>query len=268
MATETRAAVTPQFVIGTFVALLGIVLTLDRFNLVEASRLQPLWPLFLMAVGTALLLQRRDSRGRFWGIAWTAVGGWLLLNTLGLLRVRLGELIGPLILILIGVSVMTRTFGGPRAPRHRSLAQGGAVPPTGRDPSFGSPSFAPDGFVGNPQSDVSGRIRLFAIMGEAKRASNDAPFLGGEMTAFMGGCILDLRQATIPPGEQATINLMAIMAGHEIWVPAGWMVVTDVVPLLGNVDDKRLPPIEPSPDPRPRLRLRGFVLMGGAVIRN
>ena len=42
----------------------------------------------------------------------------------------------------------------------------------------------------------------------------------------------------------------------------------DVVPLLGGVDDKRLPPIEALPEPSPRLRLRGFVLMGGVVIKN
>ena len=44
---------------------------------------------------------------------------------------------------------------------------------------------------------------LVAVMGEAKRASNDQPFRGGEMTAVMGGCVLDLRQATIAPGDEA-----------------------------------------------------------------
>jgi hypothetical protein len=259
MAFETRPAITPQLVIGVFFTLLGIVLTLDRLHVVEAGHLRPLWPLFLMAVGTALLLQRRDPSGRFWGFFWTGIGGWLLLNTLGLLRVSLGELIGPLILIVIGASVISRTFRGPRPPRQphsRAFKDFGTVPPI------------PEGFAGIPQSDGSGRVTLFTIMGEAKRASNDKPFRGGEMTAFMGGCVLDLRQATIPPGEQVTIDLLAVMAGHEIWVPQGWTVVTDVVPLLGGIDDKRLPAIEPPPDVPSRLRLRGFVLMGGVVLKN
>ena len=61
MAIETRPSVTPQLVIGVFFTLLGVVLTLDRLHLVEARHLRPLWPLFLVAVGTALLLQRRDA---------------------------------------------------------------------------------------------------------------------------------------------------------------------------------------------------------------
>ena len=34
------------------------------------------------------------------------------------------------------------------------------------------------------------------------------------------------------------------MAGHEIWVPTSWTVLSDVVPIIGGVDDKRLPPLE------------------------
>jgi hypothetical protein len=118
------------------------------------------------------------------------------------------------------------------------------------------------------ESDPGGVVSLFTVMGEAKRASNDKPFRGGEMTAFMGGCVLDLRQASMDPGQEAVVNILAVMAGHEIWVPSGWAVAMDVVPLLGGVDDKRLPPLEPLPPDPPRLRLRGFVLMGGIVIRN
>ena len=104
-------------------------------------------------------------------------------------------------------------------------------------------------------------------MGEAKRSSNDKPFLGGEMTAFMGGCVLDLRQAEIPPGGTASLNILAVMAGHEIWVPQGWIVASDVIPLLGGVDDKRLPPLAQAGSDAPRLVLKGFVLMGGVVVK-
>ena len=65
-----------------------------------------------------------------------------------------------------------------------------------------------------------GGSNLFAIMGETKRSINEHPFRGGSLTAFMGGCHLDLRQATIPPGEEAAIEVFAMMGGLEIWVPA------------------------------------------------
>ena len=88
----------------------------------------------------------------------------------------------------------------------------------------------------------------------------------------MGGTQLDLRQATIEPGHEAVINVFTLMGGHELWVPSEWMVVSDVIPLLGGVDDKRLPPIDPAArrpdDAHPRLVLRGMVVMGGLTIKS
>lgn len=277
MTSEARTPVTPQLVIGVFITLIGVVLMLDTLNLVETRQLRPFWPIALIAVGTAMLVQRQDPRGRFWGTVWTGLGGWMLFNSLGWVHVTLWQLIGPLILIFIGANVMLHTFrpNAARAARWerraaRMRARMGQPP----DPATASATVPPiPGTIRQPksiplQSDPSGTVTLFAVLGEAKRASNDKPFRGGEMTAFMGGCVLDLRQATVLPGEQAVINVFALMAGHEIWVPQGWAVASDIVPVLGGVDDKRLPPVEPLPENPPRLRLRGVVLMGGVVIKN
>ena len=84
------------------------------------------------------------------------------------------------------------------------------------------------------------------------------------MTAIMGGCHLDLRQATIPPGETATLDLLAVMGGHEVRVPENWSVVTRIIPLMGGVQDKRLPSKEPT---TATLVLRGFIMMGGLEIK-
>src|SRR5262245_9482336 len=257
MESRPRPAITPQLVIGVFITLLGVILPLERTNLIEPRHLELFWPLALIALGTSLILRRQDSRGRFWGIFWASVGCWLLFNSLGVIRVGIGDLIVPLVLILIGATLVSRTVG-PRPPRaHRGPDQqweGGAVVPPIPSPGI--------------QSSEPGRVSLFTIMGEAKRASSDNPFLGGEMTAFMGGCVLDLRQADIPPGGQAVLNILAVMAGHEIWVPQGWIVASDVIPLLGGIDDKRLPPLAQVGSDAPRLVMKGFVLMGGVVVKN
>jgi hypothetical protein len=196
------------------------------------------------------------------------VGAWILFNTLGWLEVTIWQMLGPLILILVGGTVLAHAFRRERPARpsrperpwgHASDGLGATPPPA--VPQLGASAIP-------LESDPGGVVSLFTVMGEAKRASNDKPFRGGEMTAFMGGCVLDLRQASMDPGQEAVVNILAVMAGHEIWVPSGWAVAMDVVPLLGGVDDKRLPPLEPLPPDPPRLRLRGFVLMGGIVIRN
>jgi hypothetical protein len=278
MASDARASITPQLVVGVFLTLVGTVLLLDRLQLVQAGQLRLFWPAILVAIGMSMLLRRTDPSGRFWGTLWTAVGGWLLLSALGVFNISIGQLIGPLILILIGASVMRNTGMmrcRPRRPRQRDLPAPDPFtsvepPPAGPLPIVMPPPI-PGGRGAPPiplTNDPSGTVTLFALMGEAKRASNDKPVRGGEMTAVMGGCVLDLRQATVLPGEQAIVNVVAVMGGHEVWVPPGWLVVSDVVAVLGGVDDKRLPPLEPLPEAPPRLRLRGIVLMGGLVIKN
>ena len=294
MATDSRAPVTPQLVIGVFITLLGVVLMLDRLEWVEARQLRPFWPLVLVTLGISMLIQRRDPSGRFWGSAWTAIGIWMLLNAFGWIEVTIWQLIGPLLLILIGGTVLAHAFRRQPPPgasrlmlrfentyrrgRNEERTTWPATPSAAERESLLPPPLHPPNAPPAPQEGVTsqderpyaeadGMVSLFAVLGEAKRTSNDNPFRGGEMTAFLGGCVLDLRQATIPPGEQVVVNVLAVMAGHEIRVPPGWVVASDIVPLLGGVDDKRLPPVEPVPLNAPRLRLRGIVLMGGVVLK-
>ena len=110
-------------------------------------------------------------------------------------------------------------------------------------------------------------------MGGLKRISTAQRFRGGEITAVMGGAQLDLRQATIPPGEEAALDIFAVMGGCEIIVPPSWTVVTPIVPVMGGIDDKRLPPLPGGAEsiggrPAPRLVLRGLLLMGGIEIKS
>lgn len=49
ISTETRLNVTPQLIIGVFMILFGVLLTLDRMELVEAARTIRFWPVVLIA---------------------------------------------------------------------------------------------------------------------------------------------------------------------------------------------------------------------------
>lgn len=252
MPIDTRLKLTPQLAMGICLTLFGVLLTLDRLHVVAASESLRMWPALLIIVGTSLFVHGRDSRSRIRGLIVIFIGAWLLLNALGVLRAGFWELFWPFAIIVLGARLIMQTLG--RADRW-------SMPP-----SDGIQDLAP-----SLQSD-GGTVSLFAVLGHSKRTSHDKRFRGGEMTAFMGGCQLDLRQAAIAPGEEAIVNLFAMMGGHEIWVPPAWTVATEVVPLLGGVEDKRLPPIEATPLPageaRPRLVIRGVVVMGGLTIKS
>ena len=239
MEREHRPGVTPQLALGVFITLMGVLLTLDRLGIMDVGRTLRLWPAALIALGVAMWTRRRDATSRFWGGAWMLIGAWLLLNTRGLVRVGFWELFWPVVLLLVGLRITMHSL---------NMRQRPAEP------------------------DAADRTSLFAILGESKRSSNEKPFRGGQMTAVLGGCQLDLRDAVIPPGEQATIDVFTLMGGLEVWVPRGWLVTSDVVLVLGGVDDKRLPAASDVAGDlqlaRPRLVLRGQVILGGLTIKN
>lgn len=240
MSRPARTSVTPQLVIGVFIVALGVLLMLDRLDVLTiAARLLRFWPVGLMVLGVSILARRDDAHGRFWGFFWIVVGAWLLLNTLGLVRVGIWELFWPIVLILIGVSLIRQTM------RRGS---------------------------GRAQAGATGTGNQVAVLSESKHiARGGETFRGAGMTSIMGGCFLDLRQAAMAPGEEAVVDVFAVMGGHEIVVPAAWTVVPEVVSVLAGVEDKRLPAlVDPSATsaPPPRLVVRGFLLMSGLTLKS
>ena len=105
-------------------------------------------------------------------------------------------------------------------------------------------------------------VNITAVLGGFQRRVSSQNFRGGEITAVMGGCELDLRGASIQ-GE-AVINVFAAMGGIELKVPTDWTVVLHGAPILGGFDEKTVSP----PDGSKRLIVKGYAIMGGVEVRN
>jgi predicted membrane protein len=239
--TGRGSLMTPRLIIGMAIALFGVVLVLDRLNLVIADQILRWWPAVIVAVGALMFSRSRHVGGGANGVIVMIIGGWLLLNTVGILRVGFWEMFWPLILIGIGSTLVLQ------ATRRRTREAMGAA--------------------------ADATMAIFAVLSGVKRTSAAERFLGGEVTAFMGGAQIDLRQATIPPGEEAALDIFVVMGGCELFVPASWNVVTPVVPVMGGIDDKRIAPLPGNPAtigdrPAPRLVLRGLLMMGGIEIKS
>jgi predicted membrane protein len=237
---ERGGLMTPRLIVGLAIALFGVVLVLDRLNLVVADEALRWWPAVIVAVGALIFTQSRRIGGGVNGIIIMVIGGWLLLNTLGVLRVHFWDMFWPLILIGIGSVLVSQAM------RRRTREASGA--------------------------NADDALAVFAVLSGVKRTSAAERFRGGEITAFMGGTQIDLRQATIPPGEEAVLDIFVVMGGGEIVVPPSWTVVTALVPIMGGIDDKRLPPLPGAENlggrPAPRLVLRGLLVMGGFEIKS
>src|SRR5262249_46889890 len=149
-----------------------------------------------------------------------------------------------------GAHLMQRTWQvhAERADASSTINAGtvGAGPATAGTAAAGTPPFSK--FAGSSLDPSAERIYGVAILSGVKRQSTSAHFRGGELTAFMGGGQVDLRGATIPPGEEAVLDLFCVMGGFELIVPQNWVIVTPLIPIMGGIDDKRLAPPPGSND--------------------
>jgi len=228
---DSRPIVTPRLVAGIALSVFGVLLALDNADVIEASQYFRYWPVALMAMGGALILQAREGSNSIGGMILVAAGGWLLLNTLDIIDIGLWDVFWPLALILIGANLIRGTWR-------------------------------------RKEGSASDTVNLIAVLSGVERSAGVSNFRGGELIAFMGGCDLDLRQATLPPGGEATLDCFAMMGGLEIKVPKTWIVDTRVLPVMGGIEDGTLPPGEEAVANPPRLLLRGLVIMGGIEIKN
>jgi hypothetical protein len=228
--TSGPRGVTPQLVFGLLIIAAGVLLTLDNMRVLDAGTYLRWWPVALIALGLAKLWQSRDGcGGGVAGAIFTGVGAWLLLESLDLIRIDI-EHAWPILLVILGATLVWRGLRGrPAAPAHDSTAT----------------------------------ITAVAILGAVNRGSNSRTFRGGEITAIMGGCEIDLRQASID-GE-AVFDVFAMWGGIDLRVPEDWTVISRVTPLLGGVEDRTRPPQGATTH---RLVLRGFAIMGGIEVKN
>lgn len=230
MEPRERLHSTPQLVLGLLIVTIGVLFTLESLDYLDADRVLRYWPAGVIAVGLAKIWQSRDGHGgTFGGVVVTLIGVWLLLE----FSVRAVDLdfdaIWPMALVLLGAALVWRSVTSPR-------------------PAPG---------------DSNSVISAMAVLGGVTRGNNSTDFKGGDLTAVLGGCEIDLRQARI--AGEAIIDVFAMWGGIELRVPEEWTVVNRVTPLLGGVEEKTRP--LPA-GPVQRLIVRGFVIMGGVEIKN
>lgn len=226
---ERTRSIAPQLVIGLVISVIGVLFTLENIGLVDAHDYLRFWPSGLIAIGLIKLWQGGGS-GTFMGSIFVFAGAWLLLESMGIVTMSLWNL-WPMLFVFVGGSMVWRGLYGRRVEE-------------------------------NPL-DSHSTVSAMAVLAGVNRRSNSKTFRGGDLTAVMGGCQIDLTQATID-GE-AVIDVFAMWGGIELRVPENWSVSGRVTPILGGYEDKTHPSAETTTQ---RLLVRGFVIMGGVEIKN
>ncbi|HUK13223.1 MAG TPA: DUF5668 domain-containing protein [Thermoanaerobaculaceae bacterium] len=279
----------PRLVFGLVIILLGVMFTLDKLDVISVGDYWAYWPVLLIAAGVARLVQPRGNHGRVSGVVIAGIGTLLLLTNLDLISDRVWHY-WPVLLVLVGAGIVWRALDGgtgagwpgPGGGRWGRRAERGVwtapavAPEAGAPPSdagvaaAGSPGGGPVFSAAAPSpgaapaSEVASTVSAFALLGAVRRRSIGQDFRGGDLTAIMGGCELDLRGASIMSGD-AVIDTFAMWGGIEIRVPEDWTVVVQGTPILGGFEDKTR---HVAGDPRKVLVVRGAAVMGGVEIKN
>ncbi len=227
MANERTPLNKGRLIFSVFLMLAGIVFTLGNLGLLNARRYIRYWPVVLIAIGVQKLLARSP-----WAALWLLLGGWLLGSNLGVIPIGFWDLWPGAPIFLVGAALAWGAFRPRRAPE------------------------------AGPVTDDA--VSILAVMGGVEQTNHARAFRGGDITAVMGGCGLDLRQAAMADGE-AVIEAFALMGGIEVKVPEDWQVVCRGLPVMGGIESTaKAPKVESGK----RLVINGLAIMGGIEVTN
>jgi hypothetical protein len=221
---------TPRLILGFGILALGILWTLDNMDLMESEPITRWWPVVLIAIGVVQLVDRRGAA--LGPILLTLAGIVLLADRLDLIDFSLGDFI-PLAIAFLGVKLIWEAMG-----RRRGVPEGTA--------------------------DPNDTVHAFAMMAGVRHQNVSREFRGGDANAIMGGVDLDLRESIAANGASPVLDVFAFWGGVEVYVPANWRVVSNVLPLMGGYEDNT----KHNGEPGPTVTIRGTAIMGAIEVKN
>ncbi len=227
-----------QLVLGALVIALGVLFLLDSLNIFSFRLALSFWPTVLILLGVVKLLDTRSPNGTLIGWGLILFGALLTLNRFGIFTYFSWRQFWPLLLIGIGLSVV-----------YKAMQSRKAVDTGYTKDDVGS-------------EDNESVIEVISLLGSFERRVTTPTFRGGEITAIMGGCVLDLRDSSID-GE-STVSVFAAMGGITLKVPPDWTVILRGSAIMGGFEEKTARP----PNNEKRLIVRGNAIMGAVEVRN
>ncbi len=222
--------------IRLMIAALGAMFLLDEFGVWEFAG-ELVWPVFLIGVGAAMVIQRRS--GRWLGGLLGLLGVMFLLDALEVIDFGIGDIwrFWPVILVLVGARLI---FGRNRRRRRSSRKSRSDEQLT----------------------DLrSGELDMTTCFGQAEQRVTSRNFSGGNATVLFGSGNIDLRQATLAE-DGASMDVSVVLGSSQIWVPESWSVEIQLTSLLGSVDDKRVH----KGSGRADITINGFCLLGSVEV--
>ncbi len=221
-----------RIITGLLILAIGVGLLLSNLNVLNFGDLaRDWWPMIIVTIGVIIFLD--DMKNYLWALIVTAFGVVTQLHVLDVLPVNAWQLVWPIIIIAVGVSILVN-----------------------RAVFAGSPK-------GSAKISKADREDVTAILSGSEQKNHSTNFKASKITAIMGGAQVDLRKAIIK--KEATVEIFTLMGGVELIVPEGVEVKCSTSNILGGIEDKT---IAPAKKDAPILYVIGDVIMAGVEIKN
>ena len=230
-----------RVVLGVMIIAFGVVALLEK-NF-RGLNLMQFWPVVFIVLGTLKIVQTEQRNGYILGGIFITLGCLMTLSNLGWIQFRLRDW-WPLLMIGGGILMLLKGQEEGHGRDEKSSSQFEMLAKLEKSTSNGS------------------TIDSFGMMSGNKINVISQEFAGGEATAIMGGVEIDFTKASMQ--KPATLHVFAVWGGIELFVPADWTVINNVIPIMGGVEDKTVPPLNKDKC----LVLEGYVLMAGVEIKN
>lgn len=241
-----------QLSIGLIVALIGVGLLLRRVD-APLPHWVTGWEMILIVIGVFM-----GIANRFKDISWVIpilVGLVFLIDDI-VPDANIRKLLWPSVIIIIGLII---------AFRPRFSAWGSYRPESSAGTNASLPAPFPSTATSEYQTSADDVLDATAVFGGVKRSVVSKQFRGGEIVAVFGGAEINLAHADFH--GVIKLEIVNVLGGTKLIVPANWDVQSVMVAVFGGVEDKRV--IRPEMiDPNKKLIIEGTSFLGGLEIRS
>jgi len=243
-----------RFYFGVILIAVGVILILERLNLIPESMADMLisWQMLLVGVGVLSLI----GGNRTAGTVMIVIGATFMIPELITVPHEVRRIYWPLILVAIGVSILLRRRD------HQKLDKGND--PINTNPNGNATSSPNSGYT----TDSFNTFDDFVIFGGREIFVNSQALTGGKATSIFGGIEFDLRKASLQPGG-AVIDCVSVFGGCGFKIPMDWNVRNEVTTIFGAFTDKRGDTYNDRYyDPSKTLVIKGISLFGGIEVKH
>jgi len=238
-----------RFYFGVILIVLGVILILERLNLIPESVADLLisWQMLLIGIGGLSLI----GGNRTAGTILIVIGGTFMIPELITVPHELRRIYFPLILVAVGIAILMR-----QRDHHK-------INSTFKEPIINAPEEK-----SNATFNSFNTFDDFVIFGGREIFVNSQNLAGGKATSIFGGIEFDLRKAGLQPGG-AVIDCVSVFGGCGFKIPMDWNVRNEVTTIFGAFTDKRGETYNDRYyDPSKTIVIKGVSIFGGIEVKH